>query len=137
MNARSLWRLTVRSEFSAGHALRCYQGKCEKMHGHNFGVELCVEGTKLTEDTEMLLDFKILKDILKEVLKNLDHRILNDCPPFDRLNPSSENLARYIWQQVVIGLAACLDPQAHHVRLYSVTVSEKGQQSATYMESRE
>ncbi|MDO5484565.1 MAG: 6-carboxytetrahydropterin synthase QueD [Desulfovibrionaceae bacterium] len=134
MSPRSLWRLTVRSEFSAGHALRHYQGKCERLHGHNFGVELCVEGEKLAEDTEMLLDFKILKSMLKDVLESLDHCILNDCRPFDQLNPSSENLARHIWQQIALRLAVCPEAQARQVRPHSVTVAEKGQQSATYME---
>ncbi len=134
MSSKKIWRLTVRGEFSAGHALRHYQGKCERMHGHNFAVELCVEGTNLTTDTEMLLDFKVLKTILRETLEGLDHRILNESPPFDRINPSSENLARHIWQEVATRLAAHPDPQAQKVRPYSVSVAEKGQQSATYLE---
>ena len=134
MSTRQLWRLTVRDEFCAGHALRHYQGKCERLHGHNFGVELCVEGEKLANGTEMLLDFKVLKTILKEVLSSLDHCILNEQPPFDEINPSSENLARHIWQEVMQRLSAHPDPQARLVRPHSVTVAEKGQQSATYME---
>ena len=88
-----LWRLTVRDDFAAAHALRHYEGKCERLHGHNFAVELTVEGQNLTQDTEMLLDFKVLKTGLKRVLETLDHRLLNETPPFDRLNPSSENLS--------------------------------------------
>ena len=57
--SEKLWRLTVRDDFSAGHALRHYEGKCERMHGHNFAVELTVEGNRLAPQTEMLLDFKI------------------------------------------------------------------------------
>ena len=125
---KGIWRLTVRSEFSAGHALRHYEGKCENLHGHNFAVELTVEGDSLTPDTELLSDFKILKQFLKDVLETLDHRILNDVPPFDRINPSSENLARHIWQQMRAPLEAC------GVRPHAVTVSEKAAQSATYME---
>lgn len=134
MTGNNIWRLTVRDAFSAGHALRHYQGKCERMHGHNFAVELCVEGTSLTGDTELLLDFKVLKTILRQVLEGLDHRILNESPPFDRINPSSENLARHIWQAVAALLAAHPDPQAQKVRPYSVSVAEKGQQCATYLE---
>ncbi len=126
--AKGIWRLTVRSEFSAGHALRHYEGKCEKMHGHNFAVELTVEGDSLSPDTELLLDFKILKRHLKDALETLDHQILNDVPPFDRINPSSENLARHIWQQLRTPLETC------GVRPHAVTVSEKTAQSATYME---
>ena len=61
MTKGAFWRLTVRDDFSAGHALRHYEGKCERMHGHNFAVELTVQGQRLTRDTEMLLDFKTLK----------------------------------------------------------------------------
>ena len=133
--SKKLWRLTVRDDFSAGHALRHYEGKCERMHGHNFAVELTVEGEKLAPGTEMLLDFKVLKKGLKAVLDTLDHRLLNDTPPFDCINPSSENLARHIWQGMETLLAAHDDPQAQLVRLHSVTVSEKGAQSATYLET--
>ena len=125
----------MRDDFSAGHALRHYEGKCERMHGHNFAVELTVEGSQLAAGTEMLLDFKVLKKGLKAVLDALDHRLLNETPPFDRINPSSENLARHIWQGMQAHLAAHDDPQAQLVRLHSVTVSEKGAQSATYLET--
>ena len=124
----SFWRLAVRGEFSAAHALRNYQGKCEHIHGHNFSVEAVVEGERLLPDTEFLLDFSILKRLLKQVLETLDHKDLNTTPPFDRLNPSSENLSRYIYQS----LSPALSP--HGVRLYSVTVGEKAAQSATYFE---
>ena len=133
--SKKLWRLTVRDDFSAGHALRHYEGKCERMHGHNFAVELTVEGSQLAAGTEMLLDFKVLKKGLKIVLDALDHRLLNETPPFDRINPSSENLARHIWQGMQAHLTAHDDPQARLVRLHSVTVSEKGAQSATYLET--
>ena len=133
--SKKLWRLTVRDDFSAGHALRHYEGKCERMHGHNFAVELTVEGSQLAAGTEMLLDFKVLKKGLKTVLDAMDHRLLNETPPFDRINPSSENLARHIWQGMQAHLAAHDDPQAQLVRLHSVTVSEKGAQSATYLET--
>ena len=122
--SKKIWRLTVRDEISAGHALRHYEGKCERLHGHNFAVELTVEGDKLTENVELLLDFKVLKRALKEELAALDHQIINEVPPFDRLNPSSENISRR--------LAA--DESACHVRVHSVSVSEKGAQTATYLE---
>lgn len=72
--------------------------KCEHLHGHNYGVKVVVEGSRLSPDTELLMDFGDLKAILKEVLETLDHQYLNELPPFDRINPSSENLARHIWQ---------------------------------------
>jgi len=126
---KKLWRLAVRSEFSAGHALRHYGGKCENLHGHNFSVEMVVEGADLQEDTELLVDFKVLKARLNKALEALDHSVLNECPPFDVINPSSENLARHLWQS--------LEPAMEEpgVRLHSITVGEKAGQSAAYMES--
>lgn len=129
--AKSIWRLTVRSEFCAAHALRHYEGKCENPHGHNFAVEVVVEGEKLSAQTEIVLDFKVIKTELKKVLEQLDHHDLNLTPPFDSLNPSSENIARFIWQQ----LSPLVIP--HGVHLHAVTVSEKAAQSATYMEIEE
>ena len=125
---KSIWRLAVRSEFAAAHALRHYKGKCESIHGHNFSVEAVVEGDTLTRDTELLADFSDLKRDLKAVLDTLDHKDLNTSPPFDVINPSSENLARYIYR--------ALEPHvlARGVRMHAVTVSERGPQSATYME---
>ncbi|MDL2267268.1 6-carboxytetrahydropterin synthase QueD [Desulfovibrio sp. OttesenSCG-928-G15] len=126
--SRSFWRLAVRSDFSSAHALRHYQGKCESPHGHNFQVEVMVEGDTLTPDTELLLDFSDIKRDLKSVLDTLDHKDLNTTPPFDKINPSSENLARHIYRELAPLTAR------HGVHLYSVTVSEKAAQSATYYE---
>ncbi len=94
--------------------------------------KLTVEGDKLTENVELLLDFKVLKRALKEELALLDHQIINEVPPFDSLNPSSENISRHIFQNVARRLAA--DASACHVRVHSVSVSEKGAQTATYLE---
>ena len=69
---RPLWQLTVSDSFSAAHALRHYQGKCERLHGHNFTVEVTVEGERLEADTEMLLDFSHIKAHLKAALADLD-----------------------------------------------------------------
>ncbi len=125
---KKIWRLTVRDEFCAGHALRHYEGKCENLHGHNFAVEAIVQGEKLHENIEYLVDFKEIKTHLKAVLEELDHRVLNDTAPFDTVNPTSENLAQYIWQQLDTAL------MASDVNIYSVSVSEKSAQTATYLE---
>ncbi|MEZ0574676.1 6-pyruvoyl trahydropterin synthase family protein [Halodesulfovibrio aestuarii] len=126
--ANGIWRLTVRSDFAAAHALRNYDGKCENIHGHNFAVEAVVEGDKLSEDVEILLDFKVMKTKLKEVTELIDHKDLNCTAPFDTMNPSSENLARFIYQELGKRI------ESYGVRVYSVTVSEKAAQSATYLE---
>ncbi len=129
--ARSFWQLTVRESFSSAHALRNYQGKCENMHGHNYLAELVVEGDTLTEDTELVADFTVLKKILREELEKLDHCFLNDTPPFDKINPSSENIARYLWKCIELRL------KVYPVKLYSVSISEKAAQTATYREITE
>jgi len=126
--SKKLWRLAVRSEFSAAHALRHYRGKCENMHGHNFTVEMVVEGGVLQEGAGMLVDFAVLKARLNKALEGLDHSVLNESAPFDLLSPSSENLARHIWQNLA------QDMEEPGVRLRSVTVGEKAGQAATYME---
>ena len=122
-----LYRLTVTADFSAAHQLRHYQGKCERMHGHNFGVEAVVEGQALTPDTELLMDFKELKRLLNQVLEKLDHRLLNEVDCFAERNPSSENLARHVYTELAPKL-----PEG--VRLVEVSVSEKGSSKATYLE---
>ena len=126
--SNAFWQLAVRSGFSAAHALRRYRGKCESPHGHNFLVEAVVQGEILSQDTELLLDFSLLKEDLKAVLDALDHKDLNVTPPFDRINPSSENLSRHIFKALA-PLAA-----ARGVSLHRLTVEEKAGQSATYFE---
>jgi 6-pyruvoyltetrahydropterin/6-carboxytetrahydropterin synthase len=125
---KGFWRLTVADHFSSAHQLRHFQGKCEQMHGHNFQVELCVEGRRLHQDTGIVLDFKELKTLLKEVLAELDHCNLNEAPAFRQTNPSSENLARFVFQRVKARLAA---PE---VRVYSVSVAEGPTSIAAYFE---
>ncbi len=127
---KKIWRLSIKSEFCAAHALRNYNGKCERLHGHNYAVEITVQGDKLSEDTELLLDFTVLKKMVKDALSNLDHRFLNEIEPFDKMNPSAENIARYIWQE----LETLLPEQ---VKLHMVTVAEKDIQAASYMEIEE
>lgn len=124
----AFWRLAVRSDFSAAHALRHYRGKCENPHGHNFLVEAVIQGDAVSQDTGLLLDFALIKQDLKAVLDTLDHRDLNATPPFDSISPSSENLSRHIFRALAPRIAA------HGARLYSLTVGEKAAQSATYFE---
>jgi 6-pyruvoyltetrahydropterin/6-carboxytetrahydropterin synthase len=124
----SIWRLTVRSEFSAAHALRHYAGKCEALHGHNFAVEVLVEGKKLDDKTELLMDFKEIKLRLNSVLEKLDHQNLNLLTFFGEQNPSSENIAAWIFKNLK---PLFINETA---QLVSVTVAEKSAQSATYME---
>ncbi len=123
---KKYWLLTVRDSFSSAHFLRNYMGKCENMHGHNYLVEYSVKGDTLSDDTELLADFTVLKRILKNELDVLDHKVINELPPFDTINPSAENLARFLWD--------LLEPKVAElgVTLTSVSISEKDTQTATY-----
>jgi 6-pyruvoyltetrahydropterin/6-carboxytetrahydropterin synthase len=94
-----MYQISVKSNFSAAHNLREYKGKCENLHGHNWNVEVYIESDLLNEEG-MVVDFIELKRILKDILDNLDHKYINEVKPFDSLNPTSENLARYIFKSI-------------------------------------
>ena len=99
-----MYILTVEDHFSSAHQLRGYQGKCENIHGHNWRVVLKVKGSELN-DIGLLIDFHELKSILKDILNQLDHCNLNEVEPFDKINPSSENIAQYISDNTALALA--------------------------------
>lgn len=126
--SKGKWKLKVKKDFSAAHQLRNYGGKCENMHGHNFGVEVEVEGDHLDPRVEILMDFKELKKELQEVLENLDHKHLNSLEYFEHRNPSSENIARYIYQEMKKRI------ETEHVRMVYASVSEKDSSVASYSE---
>jgi 6-pyruvoyltetrahydropterin/6-carboxytetrahydropterin synthase len=90
-------RITVYDYFSSAHQLRGYKGKCEELHGHNWKVEIQIESEDL-DNLGMLMDFKDVKKLLKEMVDELDHKMLNDLEPFKKVNPSSENVAKYIYE---------------------------------------
>ncbi len=98
-----MFEITIEETFAAGHALRNYHGKCENVHGHNYRCQVSVEGEQLDE-IGLLVDFVELKKVVHGVLDRMDHQWLNDFPPFDKLNPSAENMARYIYDEVSAGL---------------------------------
>jgi 6-pyruvoyltetrahydropterin/6-carboxytetrahydropterin synthase len=122
-----MFEVSIEASFAAGHALRGYRGKCENPHGHNYRVRVVVEGPEL-DGIGLLEDFTELKRIVREVTDGLDHRFLNDQAPFDAVNPSAENLARYIFEQTERRLAG----RERGVRLSSVTVWETDTAAATY-----
>jgi len=94
-----VYALTVRTSFAAAHRLRGYDGNCERLHGHNWQVDVTVE-SELLDDRGIALDFRTVKSAVNDLLAALDHRYLNEVSPFDRLNPSSENLARYLFEEM-------------------------------------
>jgi 6-pyruvoyltetrahydropterin/6-carboxytetrahydropterin synthase len=94
-----VYSVRVTTNFSSAHILRGYKGKCESLHGHNWKVEAEARSARL-DKTGMVMDFHLLKDALAEVLSGLDHRYLNELPPFLKTNPTSENIARYIYERL-------------------------------------
>ena len=94
-----MYRVSVRRHFDAAHGLRGYAGKCENLHGHRWEVVVCVERHDLDE-VGMAFDFTLLKRELDCVLERFDHHNLNETSPFDRINPSSENIARTIYREL-------------------------------------
>ena len=90
-----MFELKVVTHFAAAHQLTMVAKKCENLHGHNWKVEVCVKGERHNE-AGVLVDFGIIKGYVKEIMKRLDHKFLNELPDFKNTPPSSENLAVYI-----------------------------------------
>lgn len=122
-----MYELVIESKFSAAHQLRGYQGKCEKLHGHNWRVAVAVTAERL-DDQGIAIDFHDLKKALREVLDQLEHTFLNDIFPFTQINPSSENLAKWIFDT----MAKKIDDG--NLQVSSVTVWESDTASASYFE---
>jgi len=122
-----MYEVAIEATFSAAHSLRNYRGKCEELHGHNWKVEVTVKSDDLDE-IGMAIDFKILKERTGIVIEQLDHHHLNELSPFKQLNPSSENIARYLFDQLKKEL------REEKVRLSRVTVWESEGSKAMYYE---
>jgi len=120
-----MFEVTIEQTFAAGHALRNYHGKCENVHGHNYRCQVTMEGDQL-DDTGLLVDFVLLKKVVGAVIDRMDHQWLNDFPPFDLLNPSAENIAKFIYDEVIKGI------NTPSVRLGSVRLWETDTSFATY-----
>ncbi|MEN8262080.1 MAG: 6-carboxytetrahydropterin synthase QueD [Nitrospirota bacterium] len=122
-----MYELMIESQFAAAHQLREYKGKCEALHGHNWRIQVTVSSDKL-DDLGMVIDFHELKDMTNETIASLDHSFLNEVFPFTEINPSSENMAKWIFESIKkkIGNKA--------ISLSSVTVWENETASATFFE---
>jgi 6-pyruvoyltetrahydropterin/6-carboxytetrahydropterin synthase len=121
-----MFEVSVEQTFAAGHALRNYKGKCENVHGHNYRVRITVQGNQL-DSTGLLVDFLDVKSLIGGVVDYLDHQFINDLPPFDELNPSAENIAKYFYDRVSGGLRNEVP-----VRVSEVKVWETDTSSAVY-----
>ena len=120
---RPMYQVSVRKHFDAAHYLRGYRGKCEQMHGHRFEVTVSVEAKGLN-DIGIAFDFVELKKHLGEILSRFDHVCLNEVSPFDSINPSSENIAATIYQE--------LGGRLSGVIISRVEVCESPESSVTY-----
>ncbi|MEE9557550.1 MAG: 6-carboxytetrahydropterin synthase QueD [Candidatus Adiutricales bacterium] len=121
-----MYELKVVTQFSAAHSLRNFHGKCEDLHGHNWKVEIYVVSEEL-DQAEIVMDFGELKDMAEEVLSGLDHKHLNELEFFQAYNPSSENIARFIYE----GLVSIIDRPA--VSVSRVSAWESDTSCATYI----
>jgi len=121
-----MFEVSVEQTFAAGHALRNYKGKCENVHGHNFKVQVTIEGEKLDE-AGLLVDFLDVKAAMHAIIDRLDHVFLNDVEPFTVKNPSAENIAEYFFTEMAQSLRSAVP-----IRLREVRVWETDIQSATY-----
>lgn len=121
-----MYQLTVEQDFDAAHFLRGYQGKCEALHGHRYRVVARVKASKVNE-IGIAYDFTELKEHLADTVKRFDHHCLNDMPPFDRINPSAENIATTVYQELENTLAGA------PVSLVSVEVWESPGSGAAYI----
>jgi 6-pyruvoyltetrahydropterin/6-carboxytetrahydropterin synthase len=123
---KPMYELKTIIQFGAAHQLRNYKGKCENLHGHNWKIEVYVKGENLDENG-LLVDFKVIKDKTKEIVEELDHKFLNELEYFRDINPSSENIARYIYESLERGL------NDNRIKVSRVTAWESDNACATYV----
>ena len=120
-----MFELKVITGFAAAHQLRNFRGNCEKLHGHNWKVEVILSGDKLNE-AGLLIDFREVKEVTDRILKELDHSFLNDLPRFKNENPSSENIAAYLFEKLSGEL------NDNHLKVTKVTAWESDSACASY-----
>ena len=114
---RNMYRVGVKKRFSAAHSLREYGGNCENLHGHNWVVEV-VYNSDSVDKIGMVVDFRALKEALDKILDGLDHCFLNDLDAFKEINPSSENISKYIYDKMRTGLGADINGAISSVRVW-------------------
>lgn len=120
-----MYKLSVTDSFSAAHRLCGYEGACSNLHGHNWSVRVALQSEKL-DQIGMAMDFGCIKSLLKEITDELDHAYLNELKAFTEMNPTSENLARYIYKRMAQALAG------EAVTVCEVEICESGSSSVVY-----
>ncbi|MBL1321097.1 MAG: 6-carboxytetrahydropterin synthase QueD [Methylophaga sp.] len=121
------YTLKILADFASAHTLRDYPGDCSRMHGHNWKLEVEVTATVLNEHG-MGMDFKTIKTATRELAKTLDHRYLNDIPPFDTVNPTAETIAQYFYQNLSTTL------NSNTAKISAVTLWETDRACVRYSE---
>lgn len=114
-------------DFASAHSLRGYPGDCAKLHGHNWKIEVQVCGNRLN-DIGMVIDFKEIKRHAKMVVAELDHSFLNDHPHFQRVNPTAENIAQYLYNEIAKHI------ETEDIKMHSITVWENDRNCVIYSE---
>jgi 6-pyruvoyltetrahydropterin/6-carboxytetrahydropterin synthase len=122
-----MYELKVITDFAAAHKLRNFRGECERLHGHNWRIEVVLSGDRLNE-AGLLIDFRDVKTAANRILEDLDHSYLNDLPQFKDENPSSENIAAYLFQRLSSEL------NSGHLKVTKVTAWESDSACASYGE---
>lgn len=122
-----MYKISIETHFAASHQLHGYQGPCKTLHGHTWRVRVEVKSDRI-DDIGISVDFKDLKRLTHDVIERLDHKHINDIPPFDRENPTAENLARYIYAEVKQRLPG-------GVNMVEVVLWESANYAVTYSES--
>ncbi len=122
-----MYELMIETKFAAAHQLRNYNGRCERLHGHNWKVEVHVAAENLN-DIGLAIDFKVLKDTTNELLSVLEHSFVNDVFPFTEINPSSENIAKWLYDGLVKKL------NDGNLKVSSIRIWESDTASASYSE---
>lgn len=117
-----MFEVSVVEVFPAGHSLRNYHGKCENVHGHNYRVAVTVQGPELDENG-LLVDFAEVKKVVRAVKDRLDHQYLNELAPFDVINPSAENIAKYFYDEVCGGWSPGNGARVSEVRLWETDIT--------------
>ena len=119
--------LKIVTDFASAHSLRDYPGDCARLHGHNWQVEVSVCSQAL-DDSGIAIDFREIKKQTKLVVKRLDHQYLNEIEPFDVLNPTAENIAKYLFDEIAVLI------NNQNVKVKEVTIWETPRSSVTYSE---
>ncbi len=122
-----MYEVKINTTFSAAHQLRGYDGKYENLHGHNWGATVLVEAKEL-DAIGMGIDFVVLKKKVESILSKLDYQNINEIPPFDKQNPSAENIARWVFKE----LSADIDSET--IKVKRVEIREMEDCGAAYYE---